>query len=157
MVVGRDRGDVVVYLDYNIAILSLDPLNNATGVCTIETLCTSSSYYYTTLYCNSWVAPPSILACWKSSETSPPVCVQPGSSWVAALVGCIIAGISGIAFLIFSWCLQKSIRKSPSLPMIATTEVIVSEPVVVAVSQPTAATAVISARGVVQGTVVATS
>jgi len=157
VVVGRDRGDVVVYSDYNIRITSPGPSNGATGVCTIETLCTSSSYYYTSLYCNSWVLPPTILSCWQTSDTSAPVCVQPGSSWVAALVGCIIAGVSGIAFLLFAWCLQKSIQRSPSLPMIATTEYIVSEPVVVAVSQPSAPATVIPAGRVVQGTVVATS
>jgi hypothetical protein len=148
-------GDVVVFADYNFVISSGGPSNGTSGVCTIETLCLSSTYYYGSVYCNSWVIPPSTLSCWQSSETAAPVCVQPGSSWVAALVGCIIAGVSGIAFLLFAWCLQKSIQRSPSLPMIATTEVIMSEPVVVAVSQPSAAATVIPAGRVVQGTVVA--
>lgn len=155
VVVGRDRGGVVVYSDYNILISSGGPSNGTAGVCTIETSCTHSSYYYASLYCDSWLLPPDSLTCWLSSDSSKPVCVQPGSAWVASLVGCIIAGVSGIAFLLFAWCLQKSIARSPSLPMITTSEVYVGEPVVVAVAQPTATVQAVPAGRVVQGTVVA--
>lgn len=152
---GRDHGDVVVYSDYSIVITSAGPENGDTGVCTIESLCTNSSYYSSTLYCNAWLLPPSTLACWLSSDSTEPVCVQPGSAWVASLVGCIIAGISGIAFLLFAWCLQKSIARSPSLPTITTAEVYVSEPVVVSVANPNAAMHAVPTGRVVQGTVVA--
>ena len=157
VVTGVDRGDVVVYSDYTIAITSSGPSNGTEGVCTIETLCITSNYYYTSLQCTKWVLPPNTISCWQGSETSAPSCVQPGSAWVASLVGCIIAGVSGIAFLLFAWCLQKSITRSPSIPTFTTSEVIMSEPVVVAVRQPNVATTVVPAGRVVQGTVVATA
>jgi len=152
--VGRDRGEVVVFSDYTVEITSDDSMKGTTSICTVETYCTNYYYSYTTLYCNAWLGPPSSFNCWTNDDYQTPQCVEPGNSWVASLVGCIIAGLSGISFLLFAWCLKSDIDRSPSQPMYPT-DVIVSEPVYVTVTQPSPA--VVPAGRVVQGTVLSAS
>jgi hypothetical protein len=146
---GRDHGDVVAISDYKIAITSGGPLNGTTDVCTIATRCTKYYYSYMALYCDEWALPTSPFACYTNKDYPTPQCVEPGNSWVASLVGCIIAGVSGISFLVFAWCLKSDIKRRPSQPIYP--EVVVEEPVYVTVAQP--ATVVPGGR-VVQGTAI---
>lgn len=109
------RSTVLVVYHDTVVIVGPDPLQGKTGSCDISTNCNQWSTSGNTLTCTSSDPPPMFFDCWTTADNSSPVCVEPGSMWVGALVGCIICGVFGIGFLLCALSIRKSIVSNPSV------------------------------------------
>ncbi len=101
-----DGGDRFRFADYNVIVATAGSPTDKQGVCNLESFCLD---YGPTIdgvpTCKNWSIQ-TYFACWGSTENSSLTCDEPGAGWVSALVGCIIAGLSGIIFLFLAWRLK---------------------------------------------------
>jgi hypothetical protein len=119
------EGDVAIVYDVNVEIVGQsDTLAGNSGTCEIAVLCTdgyiSDGYYV----CPSPPIKPLLIECWTSSDSDTPVCVEPGSDWVGSMIGCIICGVFGIAFVIIGLAVNKSAISGPSSIMVQEANVV---------------------------------
>jgi hypothetical protein len=104
---------LVIYHD-TVVITSQDAQQGNTGTCDIAVNCNEWSTSGNSITCLNSDLPPARFNCWTSADSDSPVCVEPGSMWVGALVGCIICGVFAIGFLLCALAIMKSIRSNPS-------------------------------------------
>jgi hypothetical protein len=108
-------GNVVVVSDYEVEIVSSDPLYADSGRCDIQSACTKYHYTYSSVYCDQYVLPTGPVTCWTTTSSNKPVCEEPGSAWQAAMVGAIVTASIALGMLICVLCLKKDIRKRASM------------------------------------------
>jgi hypothetical protein len=104
---------LLVYHDTVKIVGAGDPNEGNTGNCDIAMNCDAWSTSGNTLSCSSSDAPPLSLQCWTSQESSSPVCEEPGSRWVGALIGCIVCGVIGVGFIICAISIRTSKPRDP--------------------------------------------
>lgn len=107
---------VVMVSEYTVAInTDNDSLFGVTGQCFIESPCTHYHYSYYDIVCDTYVLPPKTITCWTTKSDKTPVCSEPGSNWVSAMVGAIITGVIGFIMVICVVCLKRDIQRRPSV------------------------------------------
>ena len=125
----NSRNDMVVVSEYNVTITG-DSMAGNTGRCLLVSSCISSYYSSGTWYCDLFQTPPSTFSCWTATGRDSPVCDEPGTDWVASVVGTVIAGVFGLSFLISGILVLRRPRR-PSADFVETGVYMESPPVVV--------------------------
>jgi hypothetical protein len=89
-----------------------DPLIGNVGKCDVAVACNNWYFVNSVLVCTSSEPIPTSLTCWTEEDTTTPVCDRPGSDWIGSMVGCIVCGIFGIAFILIGLALRRTMQNA---------------------------------------------
>ena len=105
------RDTVVVVSEYDVKISEGDSLAGQTGQCDVVSACLSYHYSFSQVVCDTYELPSSPTVCWTTETDDTPVCVEPGSNWVGAMVGAVLTGFFAFSFIMCALCITRSFKR----------------------------------------------